>query len=453
VVSHRRAGFLHQLLLHARDPRLGHRFLRIDVHRAEACFGVPFLTASEVLADATGEGARRRPAPALSFVIDLLGPLLSGGVLPEGTAERLGRVDGREVLRWLTHIVGATCAQEVLRVVCADSNVLRTMCTDSSGLRAMCADSSDLRAARADSSGLRYSYADSSDPGGGSAAAPAALRGADQRARRALLVRAFLRRPVRSVLGFVAFGFGLRVAPYFRRRGLVLAVLGTDGSGKSTLVEALRTTLAPAYPAAEGGVLKLRPGLLPQLDRVVHGRATYGAEACRVPHRAAPSGRVGTLARALWYGLDYVLGWPLCVLPRQRRAALLVFDRYVDDWRIDPARFRMQASFAPVRWLASLAPRPNAVVVCTARLATVRARKQELAEAETARQLAAYEAYAAERRDVCIVSTDAPLEACVDTVLDHLFPSPEHAPLQLAPGVPPATTGPRRARGKGGAAA
>ncbi|MEZ6016190.1 MAG: hypothetical protein R3F49_13810 [Planctomycetota bacterium] len=388
LVAQHTSGALTQYQLHAVDGQRRHRHLCIDVHTAETCFGVPFLTAHDLLQGRTRRRGHARPDAVVSAFVDFAGPFLSGGAVREDYMSRLATVVEQrpaQARALLGRVFGTQMANEL-----AD------------GLRA---------------------------------ASRGRLFRAAKRARRALLWRAFAARPVRSLRHVLAFGYAARVRPLFAPRGKVIAIIGTDGAGKTTLIDALRRALAPAFRASEGGVVKLRPGLLPQLDRLVHGRATYGASECRVPHRARPSGAFGSTLRAAWYAADYALGWPLRILPRRRRNALILFDRYVDDWLVDPERFRMRPGLATVRWLARLAPRPDATLVCTASLRTVRARKRELEARETLRQLEAYEALARSRPDLHLVSTDAGVEHALDLALCAIFgaPPPDASKSEAAP--------------------
>ncbi|MCP3920745.1 MAG: hypothetical protein GY711_34900 [bacterium] len=368
-----RIGPLRQYHLVRQAASGGHAFLTLDVHTAEACFGVPYLTLDDLPRPhcaAHGLPVLARPA---SVVLNLLPAVLAGAAPRPEYARDLRTADRVQVTQLLTNLVGAKCARDLV----------------------------GTRAARTQPLGS---------------------------CRRRLLARCFARRPLRSLLGWLHFGWALRVAPLVRPRGMFVVFLGTDGSGKSTLLDAVRSSLEPAFRGASVKTFHLRPGLLPQLDRIVHlGRATYDASDCASPHRAQPSGRLVSNLRVLYYALDYWIGYALRVLPGRRRNALVLFDRWFLDYLVDPERFRVRHGTVAARLISRLVPRADAVIVCTAPADVVQARKPELAPEESARQVAAYEALARER-GFHVVSTDQPLAAARGAVLEALFPSPREEP-------------------------
>ncbi len=377
----RRSGFLEEFELYSCAGPGRHEFFGIDVHRAEACLGVPFLDALEVLARTRRVDGLPRPAPVLSACIDALGALLSSGAIPERHARSF-----RE---------------------------------------ALAAQPTDMRRELARWFGAEHA----------AAIAAAAERGADfaarldhRRLRRAVLARAFAAAPMRSLADLLAFGWAVRVEPWWRPRGRFFAMLGTDGSGKSTVLAGMLRELRAAFGEERVHAFHLRPGLLPQINALVHGgRTTYSLDDMALPHRATPSGTLGSLARASYYAADYVAGYVGRLLPLRRRSAIVAFDRYAHDYLVDPLRSRIRRGVPGVRALVRLCPRPERLIVCSAPLELVRARKQELSEDESRLQLALYEELARSDARAVLVSTAGSVQDAVDAALRALFETCEAA--------------------------
>jgi thymidylate kinase len=375
VWERRSMGFMEQLLLYACAGPGRHEFFGLDVHSCEACFGVPFLEARAVLARTRREHGLLRPEPVLSACIDAVGAWISSGRIPPRHAAAFARVLDEqpaeledELARWF----GARHA---------------------SGMIA-----------------------------GARGAGDCAQRWPLATLRRALLLRAFRRAPWRSLRALGAYGWAVRVRPWFAPRGRMLAFLGTDGSGKSSVLEAVLAALEPAFGRERLHVFHMRPGLLPQLNALAHaGRTTCTPDELRAPHRAQPSGRLGSAARALYYAADYVLGYAVRVLPLRRRSVIVAFDRYIDDYQVDPLRSRIRRGLPGLAALCRLVPRPEHLFVCSAPLATVRARKQELPEVECARQLVLYEQLARRLPRARLVRTTGSLQEAADEVLRAIF--------------------------------
>ena len=96
------------------------------------------------------------------------------------------------------------------------------------------------------------------------------------------------------------------------------------------------------------------------------------------PHSRPPRSLVGSLAKAVYWVLDYTLGYYLKIRPALVRSTLVLFDRYLVDALIDPRRYR----YGGPRWVLhlvwSLIPKPDLVILLDAPPEVLRARKQEV---------------------------------------------------------------------------
>jgi len=182
--------------------------------------------------------------------------------------------------------------------------------------------------------------------------------------------------------------------------GILLAILGPDGAGKSTLIEAL--------PDALGAGLRRR--------RVFHWRPQAFAQRRNKrpvtdPRGQAPRGAVLSIACLSAFFIDYWIGYIFVIRPLLVASAIVQFDRYFHDVLVDPLRYR----YGGPRWFAAilsrLVPEPDLVILLDAEEHLIRARKAELSLPEIKRQRQAYRSLRFQRARQAYVRTDSGIEA------------------------------------------
>lgn len=371
-----RSGFITRFFAYRFDEAAGHQFFDLDLHTCEASFGIPYLSAESLLQEAIEDEGLRRLPPGLEALLNGLGQLFMGGSLSEKyRAAWSAQAHDPKARAALMQVLGEADAKRLLG---------------------------------------------SLDPAG-----PALLQGEGKaigkRARRRLLGR----HPLQSCLGFLSFGFGERCAPWFAPRGRFLIFAGTDGSGKTTLVREVLQRIAPRFREGVVEEHHLRPGILPQLSALFHGgQPAYSLEDMSDPHRSPPSGFIGSSLRTLYYWFDYFLGYPLRILPRRRRNALIVYDRWFYDHVVDPRRFRIAAGHPLPGFLQHFLALPDRLLVCSAPAERILERKQELTADEVERQVRQFQAFAARHPRATLIDTSHTIQQCVDRIIRSIFEDP-----------------------------
>lgn len=171
------------------------------------------------------------------------------------------------------------------------------------------------------------------------------------------------------------------------RPGYVIVVEGTDGSGKSAIINAITPWLNEGF---HNSVVynHLRPHWLPDIAVMLGKRdAMKKVDVVRNPHAGTPSGFVGSLARWLYYMHDYTWGYLINVWSRIRiRSYVYIFDRYYYDYYIDPRRSSTQLPHWILRFGESLIPKPDIILCLGGDPEKIYARKPETSLEEVTRQ-------------------------------------------------------------------
>ena len=172
------------------------------------------------------------------------------------------------------------------------------------------------------------------------------------------------------------------------KRKSIIAFVGTDGSGKTTVMNAVLPELEKSI-GAKFIVHHLKPDFLPPLGRF-RGVKHEEGYVCTNPHGSKPSGFWGSCFRLAYLTLDYVLGYWFKVRPKTKSpdVAGWIFDRYAYDMLIDPLRFRLKLPQWLVKMALDVIPNPDVVVCLGGDAEKIHARKPETSLEEVQRQVA-----------------------------------------------------------------
>jgi thymidylate kinase len=194
------------------------------------------------------------------------------------------------------------------------------------------------------------------------------------------------------------------VARLARPTGFVVAVLGPDGAGKSTLIASVGEQLEGIFRSRH--VFHWRPQLLlPDRSGPVSN-----------PHARSRFGVSRSLAHLTGHFADYYLGFALRIWPLLARTGLVLFDRYFYDLAADPKRYRYGGPSRIPEILSNTVPRPGLVLVLDAPEETLLNRKNETTAGELRIERERYSRLAdhgfARRIDASRLPEAVALEAC-----------------------------------------
>lgn len=226
-------------------------------------------------------------------------------------------------------------------------------------------------------------------------------------------------------------GFGLplmarfiveRLRNHMRPHGAFLSVSGPDGSGKTTVIKLVLAQLRQIYGVDAVEYHHFRPTILPRIAEVAKAAKAVGkvdVDYAR-PHRSAPSGFFGSLARLTWYGLDYFGGYFRMIRPALVDRKVVLFDRYYYDMICDPGRSRVRLPALILRAVGRLLPLPAFAFFIRVNPEVAHARKQELTE-EQIRALNLRYDDLARRGWLIAVDNDVAPEQAAAAIVDHVI--------------------------------
>jgi thymidylate kinase len=195
-----------------------------------------------------------------------------------------------------------------------------------------------------------------------------------KRLRRAFRLCSFRRNPF--VAAFRMSRYWLKeLADVFSPPGIHIAVMGPDGSGKSTVIDALKIRIGYYFGETVDG--HWRPSVLPDIG-VLFGKREKSTGPATDPHGQSPHSPVTSALRFFYYWLDYWIGYPLRVWKPKAKNHLVIFDRYAPDMWCDARRYRLKLPSGLLKCFCRLVPQPDQTFILVADAETIHARKAEL---------------------------------------------------------------------------
>lgn len=156
--------------------------------------------------------------------------------------------------------------------------------------------------------------------------------------------------------------FVSRAKRVFKPAGFSVAVLGTDGSGKTTLIHGI-TPLIESATHNSVDYEHLRPNWLPPLSAAKSGGDSVSKEVNTDPHGGKESNFISSLIRLTYYSIDYSIGYWIKIYPKLIvRPKVCVFDRYYYDFIFDPKRMRISLPQWILKSAFFFAPKPSLVL-------------------------------------------------------------------------------------------
>jgi len=204
-----------------------------------------------------------------------------------------------------------------------------------------------------------------------------------------------------------AEGASRSAAPPSRKgRGRFIVIAGPDGTGKTTLAEALAATVPAGTQVRR---FHHRVGILPVREAARRPTTT--------PHDQPIYPGWLAAIKLVYLAADQIVGWVAVVRPHVRSGGWVILERGWRDIVVDPRRYRLPPGGTLARRLGSMLPQPDLTVVLDAPASVIRERKAELAAVEIERQRTAWQEIAGRDPRVVVLDATAPVRVNVQTIL------------------------------------
>ena len=226
-------------------------------------------------------------------------------------------------------------------------------------------------------------------------------------------------RQIRSSFNFLCSELRLMLKP----PGFVIAFIGPDGSGKSTIAAKVIDGINDVIHSDRKLMLHWRPGLFPRLRYIVTPWKWSQKLTTPItnPHASKPSGILLSLFRLLYYISDFIFGFYIKIYPLLRKNTYVIFDRYYYDTIVDPLRSRINLPFSVIKFFTPLIPKPDVTVYLDSAPETLYSRKPELRFTEFRRQVNLYRKLVPFLPNSIIVSNEKPLEEAAHEVVNQVL--------------------------------
>jgi len=192
------------------------------------------------------------------------------------------------------------------------------------------------------------------------------LNALTKKMRNAILIRTIYHNPL-AYLQYKAQNTLRIVKRLLKPTGLFVVILGTDGSGKSTVISHLIDVLYPAFRKTKQyhwkpTIIQKTSNNLPVIE----------------PHSKPPRNFLLSIIKIVVYTIEYAFGYLIKILPEKIKSTLVVFDRYYYDLLVDQKRFRIKLPKKIIKIVSYLIPKPDLIFYLNTEPSIAFERKNEL---------------------------------------------------------------------------
>lgn len=215
----------------------------------------------------------------------------------------------------------------------------------------------------------------------------------------------------------------------FKRPGYVIVVEGTDGSGKSFIINSITPILNGAF---HNGVVynHLRPNAIPDIAELMGKRKKATKDEVTVvsdPHAGKQSGFIGSFIRWSYYMIDYTFGYMKTVWPAiHTKSKVFIFDRYYYEYYFDQKRSHTSLPKWILRIGEWMLPKPDMILCLGGDPKKIYERKPETSLEEVTRQTNVLKDFCAKRKNAVWVDTTTAPEVSIRCAMNVICDMMSH---------------------------
>jgi thymidylate kinase len=187
---------------------------------------------------------------------------------------------------------------------------------------------------------------------------------------------------------------------------IVIAVIGVDGSGKSSLIKELNKILKKSYITIKN--LHLRPYLFLTDKRTVINK----------PHNQK---RLLTRIESFMMIIIWLIIYRIFFfINLHKKNQLIIFDRYANDLLVDNIRYQYNLSKKVTQLILNLFPEPNLWILLKAPVQIIQKRKKELPTKELKRQMKEYLNFSKKKDNMLVVNTNLKMKKNISLIIKKM---------------------------------
>lgn len=198
-----------------------------------------------------------------------------------------------------------------------------------------------------------------------------------------------------------------------------IAFIGSDGCGKSTLIESLTFDINYIYGGSK--YIHLRPTLVPASRNIKNSISKKKNNDIPKPHDNKPYSYI--LSNLKFYSLifDYCVGY-LLILKYRLIGKPVISDRYFYDIIVDPRRFRLnEISNFKKTLIRKILPKPNQTFYLSADPDLIYQRKKDLTLSEITLQKGKYDLLINDFKEIEVINASEPAINVLNETKNILF--------------------------------